>query len=146
MEGYTVDYDQEHRLYRRSHDRGRPRDWPNVELRIPESLIADEAKTYTTSEEWLEEIATLATHKSSPIAPAQHYVVPFQRLQGTYRRAITTEKNWRVGCEPWLVKFSSSELRFELFSPLTLVVKVGNHPLLHFTPYRQHDNHPSNDD
>ena len=33
-------------FYRRSHDRGRPRDWPNVELRIPESLIADEANTY----------------------------------------------------------------------------------------------------
>ena len=30
MEGYTVDYDQEHRLYRRSHDRGRPRDWPTL--------------------------------------------------------------------------------------------------------------------
>ena len=133
MEGYTVDYDRRTPLIQ-----AKSRPWPtsrlaNVELRIPESLIADEAKTYTTSEEWLEEIATLATHKSSPIAPAQHYVVPFQRLQSTYRRAITTEKNWRVGCEPWLVKFSSSELRVELFSPLTLVVKVGNHPLLHFT-------------
>ena len=146
IEGFRVRLDTLSGVYKqhRLPDYGRPREWPTIELRIPDRLIDQVVSGYEPPEEWLE---TGTTAGSDPSEIAAYYAIPIQRLQSTYRRAIQEKLLvFDMESKPWQIKHSWPELRFELLSPLTMVVSVGEDPLLQFTPYLQHDNHPSNED
>ncbi|MBM93504.1 MAG: hypothetical protein CMF51_01980 [Legionellales bacterium] len=147
-EGFRVGIDSHSGVYKQHHRNtiwpgyGTPREWPTIELRIPDRMIDQVVSAYEPPEEWLE-TGTTADSDGSEI-PA-YYAIPFQRLQSAYRRAIA-DKFLNMESTPWQIKISWPELRFELLSPLTMAVKIGDDSLLQFTPYLQHDNHPSNED
>ena len=118
------------------------RQWPRIELRIPEGMIEKESPYYLYPEmpdEWMPAGTTHGTRWGC--GDERKRAVPFRRLQRAYRRAIS-EEFLNMESTPWQIKISWPELRFELLSPLRLVVSVGDESLLDFTPYSQHKNKP----